>query len=61
MAAAPPRAGALHDRGVIVFGALSTGALASATGVRWSFAAGGLTQLGAALVKWTVLGRLGER
>lgn len=47
----------IFTRGVIVAGALSAGALAGATSVRWSFAAGGLTELAAATIIWTALGR----
>jgi len=51
----------IFTRGVIVFGALAAGALAAATNVRWSFAAGGATQLVAAAVMWVALARLDER
>lgn len=51
----------IFTRGVIVFGALAAGALATATSVRWSFAAGGFTQLVGAAVMWVVLARLDER
>lgn len=51
----------IFTRGVIVFGALAAGALATATNVRWSFAAGGAIQLIAGAVMWSVLGRLDER
>lgn len=48
----------IFTRGVIVFGALGAGALASATNVRWAFAAGGLVQVVAAIIMWIVLARL---
>jgi MFS family permease len=48
----------IFTRGIIVFGALAAGALATATDVRWSFAAGGVIQLAAAAVMWSVLARL---
>lgn len=48
----------IFTRGTIVVGALFAGALASATSVRWSFAAGGLSQLVAAAAIWVVLARL---
>lgn len=51
----------IFTRGVIVFGALAAGALATATDVRWSFAAGGTIQLAAAAVMWSVLARLPEQ
>ena len=51
----------IFTRGVIVFGALAAGALATATNARWSFAAGGAIQLAAAVAMWTVLARLNER
>lgn len=47
-------------RGVIVFGALGAGALATATNVRWSFAAGGAIQIVGAVAMWLVLARLDE-
>ncbi len=50
----------IFTRGIIVFGALAAGALATATDVGWSFAAGGAIQLVAAAVMWTVLVRLRE-
>ena len=51
----------IFTRGVIVFGALGAGALAAATNVRWSFAAGGAIQIVGAVVMWVVLARLDER
>jgi len=48
----------IFTRGTMVIGALVAGALATATSVRWSFIAGGITQLIAASVMWTVLARL---
>ena len=51
----------IFTRGVIVFGALAAGALATATSVRWSFAAGGAIQLIGAVVMWVALARLHER
>ncbi len=51
----------IFTRGVIVFGALAAGALAAATNVRWSFAAGGAIQVVGAAVMWAVLARLDER
>lgn len=45
----------IFTRGTIVVGALFAGALASATSVRWSFAAGGVCQLVAAAAIWVVL------
>lgn len=48
----------IFTRGIIVFGALAAGALATATDVSWSFAAGGAIQLTAAAVMWSVLARL---
>ena len=48
----------IFTRGTIVIGALAAGALATATSVRWSFAVGGIIQLLAAAVMWTVLARL---
>lgn len=51
----------IFTRGIIVFGALGAGALATATSVRWSFVAGGAVQLVAAGVMWVVLARLEER
>lgn len=45
----------IFTRGTIVVGALFAGALASATSVRWSFAAGGVSQLVAAAAIWVVL------
>jgi hypothetical protein len=51
----------IFTRGIIVFGALAAGALATATSVRWSFAAGGAIELVAAAVMWVVLARLEER
>jgi MFS family permease len=48
----------IFTRGIIVFGALGAGALATATSVRWSFVAGGSVQLVAAAVTWVVLARL---
>jgi MFS family permease len=45
----------IFTRGTIVIGALFAGALASATSVRWSFAAGGVSQLVAAAAIWVVL------
>jgi len=50
----------IFTRGIIVFGALAAGALATATDVGWSFAAGGAIQLIAAAVMWPVLARLRE-
>jgi len=50
----------IFTRGIIVFGALGAGVLATATSTRWSFAVGGLVQLAAAIVMWTVLARLEE-
>lgn len=48
----------IFTRGVIVVGALCAGALAEATDVRWSFGAGGMVVLGAAVVMWRALARL---
>ena len=48
----------IFTRGIIVFGALAAGALATATNVRWSFAAGGAIELAAAAIMWKVLARL---
>lgn len=48
----------IFTRGTIVVGALAAGALATASSVRWSFTAGGIAQLIAASVIWTVLSRL---
>ena len=42
-------------RGVIIAGALSSGAVASALGVRWAFVAGGGIELVAALMIWRAL------
>jgi MFS family permease len=50
----------IFTRGIIVFGALGAGALATATSTRWSFAVGGVVELAAAAVMWTVLARLDE-
>jgi predicted MFS family arabinose efflux permease len=50
----------IFTRGIIVFGALGAGALATATSVRWSFAAGGATQLAAGALMWAVLARLDD-
>lgn len=50
----------IFTRGIIVFGALAAGALASATDVRWSFGVGGAIEIGAACMMWSVLGRLDE-
>jgi MFS family permease len=44
-------------RGIIVIGALFAGALATRSGVRSSFAVGGLAQLAAAAMMWSALGR----
>lgn len=51
----------IFTRGVIAFGAVAAGAVATATDVRWAFAAGGVIQLVGAAVMWSVLGRLQER
>lgn len=48
----------IFTRGTIVIGALGAGALATASGVRWSLAARGIIQLVAAAVMWSVLARL---
>lgn len=48
----------IFTRGVIVVGALGAGALAEATGVRWSFGVGGLVVIGAAAVMWSALASL---
>jgi hypothetical protein len=50
----------IFTRGIIVFGALAAGALASLTDVRWSFAVGGAIQVVGAVVMWRVLARLQE-
>ncbi len=50
----------IFTRGVIVFGALAAGALATATSVRWSFAVGGAIEVAAAVAMWAVLARLHE-
>jgi MFS family permease len=42
-------------RGVIIVGALSSGAVASALGVRWAFVAGGMIELVAALMIWRAI------
>ncbi|HSP03156.1 MAG TPA: MFS transporter [Acidimicrobiales bacterium] len=48
----------IFTRGIIVFGALAAGALASTTDIRWSFAVGGAIQVVAAVAMWRVLARL---
>ncbi len=45
----------VFTRGVIIIGALSSGAVASAVGVRWAFVMGGVVELVAALMMWRVL------
>lgn len=47
----------IFTRGIIVIGALFAGGLATRSGVRSSFAAGGLAQLVAAAIMWSALGR----
>ncbi len=51
----------IFTRGIIVFGALAAGALATASNVRWSFAVGGAIEVVGAAVMWSVLARLSER
>ena len=51
----------IFTRGAIVPGALAAGTLATATGVRWSFAAGGGIEIAAAIAMWTVLARLEQQ
>lgn len=48
----------IFTRGVIVVGALVAGALGSVSGVRTSFAVGGVVQLIASAMMWSALGRL---
>ncbi|MFK7917533.1 MAG: MFS transporter [Ilumatobacter sp.] len=48
-------------RGVIIIGALSSGAIASALGVRWAFAMGGAVELTAALAMWRALNAVDDR
>jgi MFS family permease len=45
----------IFTRGVIVIGALASGVLAEAVGVRWSFVAGGVIQVLAAAAMWQAL------
>ncbi len=45
----------VFTRGVIIIGALTSGALATAVGVRWAFVMGGATELVAALMMWRAL------
>ena len=45
----------VFTRGVIIIGALSSGAVASAFGVRWAFVMGGTVELVAALMMWRAL------
>lgn len=45
----------VFTRGVIIIGALSSGALATAVGVRWAFVMGGVIELVAALMMWRAL------
>ncbi len=47
----------IFTRGVIVVGALFAGVVATVSGVRLSFALGGLAQLVAAAMMWSALGR----
>lgn len=48
-------------RGVIIIGALSSGAIASAAGVRWAFAMGGAVELIAAMAMWRALKTVDDR
>jgi len=45
----------VFTRGVIIIGALSSGAVASAFGVRWAFVMGGTVEVIAALMMWRAL------
>ena len=47
----------IFTRGVIIFGALAAGALATTTNVRWALAVGGLVEALAAALVWRALGR----
>ncbi len=47
----------VFTRGVIVVGAVTSGSIAAAVGVRWSFGAGGVIEVLAAGATWWALGR----
>lgn len=47
----------VFTRGIIIFGALAAGALATATSVRWALAVGGVTEAIAAALIWRALAR----
>ncbi len=47
----------VFTRGVIVVGAVASGSIAAAVGVRWSFGAGGVIEVLAAGATWWALGR----
>ena len=51
----------VFTRGVIIIGALSSGAVASAFGVRWAFVMGGVVELVAALMMWRALLAVDDR
>ncbi|MBK5223558.1 MAG: MFS transporter [Acidimicrobiia bacterium] len=47
----------IFTRGVIIFGALAAGALATATSVRWALAVGGVIEVLAAALIWRAIAR----
>lgn len=47
----------IFTRGIIIFGALAAGALATATSVRWALAVGGVIEAIAAVLSWRALSR----